>query len=587
MNMAFELEDEGKSLSDYIKAFKRRKKQMLVPAGVVFGLAVLAALFWPPTYKSSATILIEQQQIPKDLVSSTVTSLAAQQIEVIKARIMTVKNIMGLVKKYGLYTDDELKAKATSEIVEEFIDDVSVDVLSANIVDPKTGRPTEATIAFTLSFEHSDPNKAMKVTNELSDLFLAENLRDRTEQSASTSSFLKEEVKRLSGELAKQEQVLAEFKEKNEGSLPERYQYNLQVIERTERDLLDSSLRLKELEKHKLALQSQLDQLSPYAASVTPDGKPVLSDYDRLKSLKSEYRRKISIYSADHPDVIRLKREIDTLEKEVGGSLTPEDYAEQLRIEKNKLSELEQKYTADYPKVIEQRRIVEKLEKEKPVEVTDKTGEAEGADNPAYVQLDSQIQQATVEIRVLKESVEKLKHKKQEFDKYIQQAPMVEKQYKAMQRDYSNASAKYQEMQAKEMAAEMGKTLEQERKGERFTLIDPAVLPEEPESPNRPAIIFLGLVFAMGAGIGIVIILEALSPAIRGRQMLTSITGSQPLVTIPYIEVDEEITKDKNRWIKLALISVACVIIALAAFHFLVKPLDVTWYLILRKIGLG
>lgn len=587
MNMAFELEEEGKSLADYLKVFNRRKFQMIVPAGVIFGLALLFALLLPPSYESSATILIEEQQIPKDLVTSTVTSYAAQQIEVIKARIMTVKNIMELVKKYELYTPDELKATATSEIVDEFVREVRVDVLSASIIDPQTGRPTDATIAFTLSFQHDNAEKAMKVTSELVNLFLNENLRDRTEKSATTSLFLKEEVDALGKELVRQEEKLAQFKQANEGSLPELYQYNLQVMDRTQREILDVSLRLKELEKRKLDLEAQLVQLNPYAPTVMPDGQQVLSDYDRLKSLKSQYRQKVAVYSEQHPDVVRLKREIEVLENELGVSLSPEEHAKQLRAEKDLLAELKERYTEDHPKVLAQLRVVEQMEANPPKNNGSGSFVEDQADNPAYVMTDAQLKSAQVEIQVLKENKAELEKKLKRFEALILKAPMVEKEYRELLRDYENADAKYKEMKAKQMAAELGRSLEQERKGERFTLIDPPALPEEPVSPNRPAIIFLGAVLAVGAGIGYAMLLEALSPAVRGRDALAGIAGAQPLAVVPYILVEEETGRDNKKWIRLAFMGAGCLLLVIIAFHFLVKPLDVTWFLLMRKLGIG
>lgn len=588
MNMAVEFEEETKSLNDYIKAFKRRKKQMLIPAAIVFAIAIVAAILWPPTYQSNATILIEEQQIPKDLVASTVTSYAAQQIEVIKARIMTVKNIMDMVNKYGLYDEDELRATATSEIVAEFIEDVGIDVISAGVIDPRTGRATEATIAFTLSYQHSNPEKAMKAANELVSLFLNENLRDRTEKSSSTSSFLRNEAQSLAAELARLEEELAQFKRENEGSLPELYQYNLQVMDRTEREILDASLRIKELEKRKLEIESKLVQLSPYAPTVMPDGQQVLSDYDRLKALKSQYRQKVAVYSKDHPDVVRLQREIDVLQKELGIALSPEEYQSQLRAERDLLAEMRQKYTADHPKVIAQERVVALMESEKPDPNAKQPDSAEEADNPAYVLLDSQLKSTTVELQVLRDNQRELVKKQKRYEENILKAPEVEKKYIALQRDYDNARAKYQEIKAKQMAAELGQDLEQGRKGERFTLIDPAVMPEEPVRPNRTAIIFLGLVLAIGSGVGLVVVLEAISPAIRGRDALAAITGMQPLAVVPFLEIEEERAEDvTKKRLKVAAVVVVCIVVGLVAFHFIVKPLDVTWFLLLRKLGLG
>ena len=82
----------------------------------------------------------------------------------------------------------------------------------------------------------------------------------------------------------------------------------------------------------------------------------------------------------------------------------------------------------------------------------------------------------------------------------MRNAPQVEREYRSLMRDYENALAQYQETKAKQSRADVGKQLESESKGERFTLIDPAALPEEPISPNRPAILFLGFVFSLGSG---------------------------------------------------------------------------------------
>ncbi len=88
------------------------------------------------------------------------------------------------------------------------------------------------------------------------------------------------------------------------------------------------------------------------------------------------------------------------------------------------------------------------------------------------------------------------------------------------------------------MTAEVGQEMEKERKGEKFTLIDPAVLPEEPISPNRPAIIFLSLVLALGAGVGSAAVAESMNAAVRGAKGVVAILHTAPLAVIPYLPDD-------------------------------------------------
>ena len=127
-------------LGDYLAAFKRRRGMILLIAGVVFLLGLITAFVWPPTYQASATILIEEQEIPTELIQSTVTSYAAQRIQVISQRVMSRNNLLEIVEKYNLY-ESERKRKTIEEVLAEMREDIGVDMITADVLDPRTGRP--------------------------------------------------------------------------------------------------------------------------------------------------------------------------------------------------------------------------------------------------------------------------------------------------------------------------------------------------------------------------------------------------------------------------------------------------------------
>ena len=62
------------SLQTYVAMFHRRRTLIVLAGGVLLSLSLAAAFLWPATYKSMATILIEEQEIPSELVHSTITS---------------------------------------------------------------------------------------------------------------------------------------------------------------------------------------------------------------------------------------------------------------------------------------------------------------------------------------------------------------------------------------------------------------------------------------------------------------------------------------------------------------------------------
>ena len=288
-----ELEENSKSLSDYIKMLRRRKRIISIVAAIVMVLVVLIAFLWPATYRSEAIILIEEQDVPQELVQTTITSYAIKRIQEIQQRIMTIGNIMDIVERFTLYTDRELDKKTRTEIAEEFREAVTINPVSAEVVDPRSGRPTQAVIAFNLSFDGDVPSKVQKVTNELTTLFLNENLKDRTQQTQSTSDFLTTESEVLSKELDRLGAEIAKFKEDKKGALPEFYQYNLNIVDRTENTISDLTFQQKELEKRVIRLKSEMVTIDPIAPVILDSGERVLGDAERLKALKSEFRKKI------------------------------------------------------------------------------------------------------------------------------------------------------------------------------------------------------------------------------------------------------------------------------------------------------
>ena len=96
----------------------------------------------------------------------------------------------------------------------------------------------------------------------------------------------------------------------------------------------------------------------------------------------------------------------------------------------------------------------------------------------------------------------------------------------------------------------------------------------------------LGLILAMVGGIGAAGLAETVDGGIRGSRALASVTKMTPLVTIPYISTRKDEIKRK-RTIKIVIAAIIILgICAVAAVHFFYKPLDLLWFIVLRKLNL-
>lgn len=134
------------------------------------------------------------------------------------------------------------------------------------------------------------------------------------------------------------------------------------------------------------------------------------------------------------------------------------------------------------------------------------------------------------------------------------------------------------------MTAEVGQQLEKERKGERFSLIDPAALPEQPIKPNRLAIGVLGFLLSIACSVGYVVITESVDTSVRGAQGVTAVVNAPPLSVIPYMRNGEDIRRSEKVKRTAIIAFAGGVVLLIFVMHFFWTPLDVLWFKGLRKV---
>lgn len=184
------MEQNVKTVNDFIDIIRRRKNSIIWPALGIFVTAALVAFLIPPTYRSTSTILIEEQEIPREYVMATVSSYAEQRLQSINQRIMSSSRLQEVINRFNLYAD--LRERwPVEEIIEKMRKDIKFETISADVVDRRTGKPTAATIAFSISYDGKKPDVVQQVANVLASLYLEENLKVIEQQTTGASSSLK------------------------------------------------------------------------------------------------------------------------------------------------------------------------------------------------------------------------------------------------------------------------------------------------------------------------------------------------------------------------------------------------------------
>ncbi|MCP3871807.1 MAG: chain-length determining protein [Desulfobacteraceae bacterium] len=535
------MEDSVLSPSDYLKILKRRIWALIIPFLFIVVIAGLVALLWPPEYKSTAIILIEQREIPAEYVTSSMTTFAEQRMESINQRVLTSSRLLELINQFELYADLK-KKKSTDEIIAKMREDIVLEPINVEVADRKSGRTATATIAFSLSYEGKNPQKVQRVANTITSLFLKEDLKVRKDQASSTSEFLKAEKERIREEVAAYEKKLADFKNKNVNSLPEMFQLNMQTLDTAQRNVDRYKETLRSLKEKEGELDEQLVNTPVDIESALQQRDDKEDDERRLEALKMELINLKTKFSDLYPDVKKLKQEIKELSVKV-----------------------------------------EETKKEK--EAEKEANKEDDIKNPAYVTLSSRLAGIRSDIVSVKNNIKDFEKEAAVCKARLAATPGVEEKYNAILSERNFLRTKQADLQAKMMEADVAQELESKQKGERFSLVESARLPEKPFKPNRLAILLIGIVLGIGAGVGFASIVEFSDTSFRDGEALARATGFPVLTEVPKIITQEDRKRQKIKRVVITLVIVFGIIISVFLFDTFVMDLDVLWAKIMRRIS--
>jgi uncharacterized protein involved in exopolysaccharide biosynthesis len=330
-------------------------------------------------------------------------------------------------------------------------------MISASVIDPRRGRPTQATIAFTVSFDAGSPNVAVKVANEITSLYLHENITTRAKAAEQASTFLREEAARLSGEIKRLGEQLAAFKEKNSEALPDLAGVNFQLLDRTELELRDVTSRIGSIDGQKAFIDAQIATMSPTSQMYTETGQRIMSPADRLKTLKAALASLRARYAPTHPAGVSAEREIAGLETEVGSDDSANDLLRQLDDARAQLAAAMERYSPTHPDVVRLERIVASLQEQIAAvpQIKRVMTARTHPDNPAYIQLRAQLEALVADRTTSLQKQQQLRTRFDDLQRRIALAPAVEKEYRGLSQALANAQMKYQEVRSKQMDAEL------------------------------------------------------------------------------------------------------------------------------------
>jgi len=510
---------------DYLAILRRRIWLIAIPlvVGPLAGYGI--SLLFAPRYTSQSLILIEQPRVPENFVPSVVTTDLFERLTAMEGQILSRKALQPLVERYDLYHDEAQRGTPMEDRVDEMRQSIAVEIVqdfSAQSTAPqsffsrvlslgstkKAGPPTppptnrkgqEVVAGFAISFTTDKPRVAQQVCADITTMFYNENTVQREQSAQGTTDFLSSQLEAAKRQLDEQDRKLAVFKRLHFGTLPEDQQANLQLLTTFNTQLGTISELISRAEQDKAYAESLLaQQVAAWQASssaLNPQDPQALQK--QINALKEALGVAEGRYTADHPDIIKLKTNIAQLEKQLAESAAPG------------------------PKAAGAKPVEKNVE-------------------PAQLQqLRAQVHQAEQTVRARTQEQDRLRKQIQLYQARIQGTPQVEEEFKNLTRDYQTALKFYDDLLAKRSQSQMSTDLEHRQQGEQFKVVDSATLPDVPSFPDRLLFALGGFGGGLALGFLIALLVEMQDKSLRTDRDVKHYLGLPTLVMVPTLESGE------------------------------------------------
>src|SRR5690606_23374968 len=287
-----------------------------------------------------------------------------------------------------------------------------------------------------------------------------------------------------------------------------------------------------------------------------------------------QFVRDSAIYSQDHPDILRLRREIEALSAQTGLPGLDRDILETaLDGRRQELESVRERgLTDEHPDVVRLEMAIANLEQALAAapRTRPRTTRAAPPDNPAYIQRQVQLDAARADLEAATARRDELRARLASLEERLTRTPEVEREYAALSRGYEQLVAQYGQVLQKQQDAAIAVSLEEQNRGDRFSVVNSPDEPTRPAQPNRIAILLLGLAFAFLGGAGGVAVAETMDSTVRSPRDVHALLEIPPLVMVPYI--DNEADMRQRRWKRFAIAASVTAWIGIVALLVMTPP---------------
>lgn len=480
-------------LNELRGAWRFRRIALMVAWGVcLLGWFVVYSI--PDTYQSSARVNVDTRTALRNVVDGLVVNIDVEsQLNLVRQTLLGRANLEKVAQQVGL----DVTARTGPE--REALLNSIISRIEIALEPPMTRDPRIPNTLFRITVTDHDRQTALKVVDVLLNSFVEDTIGSDRNGTASAQRFLREQLNDYGRRLAEAESQLAEFKKKNVGLVPgdeggyfERLTTEMQEVKRLQGALSVANSR-------RMELQRQLRGETPFVPPTE------------------------GVTGARNAN---------------GTSNGPQDTSARIQETQARLDDLLLKYTEKHPEVIATKETLAALRARQQEELAAlRRGDpgaariANASSNPVYQNIQTQLNQADVEIAALRSQLGDHQRNEAELRRLVDTAPEVEAEYARLTRDYTVTRTQYTNLLERLEKARLSGDAEQTGVV-KFNIVDPPSAGFNPIFPNRPLFLFAVLVVGIGAGCGAAYLMHMLRPVFATSRSLADLTGLPVLGTV-------------------------------------------------------
>jgi succinoglycan biosynthesis transport protein ExoP len=453
-------------------------------------IIVWGSYFRPKIYEAKSTVLIERNVLDRIVKDLAQTPSIESRISILTQTITSRQILLKLIDELDLNKDNQAQIE---KLVSDFQKKTHI----------KMGYKAKGLADyFTVSYNDSSPEFARNYVNTLIRLYIEDNLSSKRAESSEANKFLSEQLKFFKEKMEEADSKVIEFRKSKDIFIAVNEAAIVGQIKAAEDSLDAIDVQRMELEAKKNMTQKQYKEENPYTVAMFGKTKGE-SLNDRLLALQNKLNDLLVRFTDNYPDVIKAKAEIEMLKKQIQNKSSDKESPQGNETEMTTINPIHQKLKEDLGKI------------------------------------DLDLAALSAREKHLRTFIESKKE-------YLKNIPLEKKNLAELESGRDNYRKIYEGIVVKLGQSEVSKQIEIQDKANTFRVLDPAILPVKPVSPNMVVIILFGLVAGVAAGFGTIFLLDNIDHSVKTVDELKKLFGAPVLAVIPQIVTDEEINKKKK-----------------------------------------